>query len=265
MALAASDYFIPRTSFVPYILEDLYIKGGFRVFKTLADRDTYIQKAKQLAFFEDFDSRKVGMLCCVIDENRQIYQLDTNKESWTLFKPGGEVTVAEPLYNNNGTIHIRENVLLPTPAPGTPAGSSVVLDADMRPVWAPPAGGQPGMRGKVPIVFPVLDAGQSATYLLDIAATVILLELEVNMADFKVEIFSTVDMDDENPYTFISADGYLSDQGIKEQNGQLWKFRRFSILANLETPVIGRHYVKVTNMNPIAAVPTVDIHYLELQ
>jgi hypothetical protein len=264
MAIAASDYFIPRTSFVPYILEDIYIKGGFRVFATLAARDDYIVRAKQLAFFEDFDSRKIGMLCSVIAENRQVYQLNDDKETWSVFAPGGDFTAVEPLFKQDGSLRIREAVLLPTVVPGTSAGSSVVLDNDLRPVWGNPTAGTPGSRSTFNHVFDSIDTGQFGEVELVASSCLILLRMAVNVPDLKVEIFSTPDKIDNNPYTFISTDVYIEDEGIREQNGVVTKFRRFSILANLEVPVASKHYIRVTNVGPVSQVPVIDMLYLDI-
>ena len=63
MPIYASAFFIPTSASIPYILEDIYQKGGYRSVATLVDRDAIKTAA-----------RKQGMLCYV-REDQTIYWL----------------------------------------------------------------------------------------------------------------------------------------------------------------------------------------------
>lgn len=63
MPIYASAFFVPTSASIPYILEDLYQKGGYRSVATIVDRDAIKTAA-----------RKQGMLCYV-REDTTIYWL----------------------------------------------------------------------------------------------------------------------------------------------------------------------------------------------
>lgn len=63
MPIYASAFFIPTSASIPYILEDIYQKGGYRSVATIAERDAIKTAA-----------RKQGMLCYV-REDQVIYWL----------------------------------------------------------------------------------------------------------------------------------------------------------------------------------------------
>lgn len=261
MPLAAIDYFRPASQYVPYVLEDVYLKGGYRVFNTLADRDAYIVKAKQLAFFPDFDSRKEGMMCHVI-ENKTLYQLDSTKENWEELKTGVNFDIDQPLQFIGDTLRIDPAFILPS---GGVAGSVLTKGVNGAPIWQTP-GLQQGVRGTVEYT-PANPIAPGAMHLMDfeLPQTILLLKVELNTPDIKLEGWTTPDYTDSNPYTFISSEVYLTDEGIKDQNGELTKFRRFSVMANLQTPAQNRQYFSMTNQNAFSVQPSLLIHYLSLQ
>lgn len=63
MPVFPTSFFVPPSSSVPFLLEDIYVRGGFRVVSTLADRDE----------IHNF-SRKEGMWV-VVQEDNTIYEL----------------------------------------------------------------------------------------------------------------------------------------------------------------------------------------------
>lgn len=75
----------------------------------------------------------------------------------------------------------------------------------------------------------------------------------------KVEVFSTPDKDEINPYTFIATPDHLMDDGTVYLNdGSSFQSRQYSIFTNLETPPKDLHYVTVTSIdNHLASTPVV--------
>jgi hypothetical protein len=75
----------------------------------------------------------------------------------------------------------------------------------------------------------------------------------------KVEVFSTPDKDEINPYTFIATPDHLMDDGTVYLNdGSSFQSRQYSIFTNLETPPKDIHYVTITSIdNHLASTPVV--------
>ena len=67
MPIALASYLIPRAGNSYALLEDIYIKGGFRILQTLAERDAI-----------DPTATKVGMLVYVVDDKKTYRLLDGN-------------------------------------------------------------------------------------------------------------------------------------------------------------------------------------------
>lgn len=263
MPLIVDDFINPSSEWVPYILDDKYLKGGFRVFPTLADRDAYTLFAKDLAFFEDYDSRKVGMVCSVA-ETDTLYKLGADRETWSELELGGGIdfTPENPLQLIGNLLRIDPRYIVPPPSK---AGQVLTTSISLTPLWQDLALKQ-GTRSTVQYtVTNAVAPGGTHDFSLDMSPSVILLHVEVNTPDMKLEGFSTSARTDNNPYTFISDEIHLIDEGIKYQNGDETKFRRFSILANLEEPVSSLQHFRITNLSPIDINPTVDIMYLSLQ
>lgn len=76
MPLYASAFFVPTSAGVPYILEDIYLRGGYRSVATIADRNAIKSAA-----------RKQGAICYV-RENKTLYWLpDTVTSGDDAWKP----------------------------------------------------------------------------------------------------------------------------------------------------------------------------------
>lgn len=263
MAVVVDDYMVPGSEWIPYLLEDTNIKGGYRVFKTVADRDAYMQHAKDIAWFEEYDSRKHGMLCFCMDTDT-IYKLEADKETWVELELGGgtEFTIDSPLQFIGSLLRIDPAYLIPN---GGNPGDVLTRTLAGTTMWQQLPLTQ-GIRASVEYTpIAAVGPGVQHHFDLELPPTIMILELEINTPDMKLEGWTGVNRDDANPYTFISSDTYLIDEGIKEQNGEIMKFRRFSFMANLEEPLTSRQYFTLTNLSPVDATPTIRITYLALQ
>lgn len=92
MPLYPTSFFIPPTG-VPFIVEDIYVRGGYRVVADLAARD-----AMTVA------GRKQGMICRVLSENT-LYELigGTGNTFWQVFDATKYVKLGAPLKLDAGT------------------------------------------------------------------------------------------------------------------------------------------------------------------
>lgn len=75
----------------------------------------------------------------------------------------------------------------------------------------------------------------------------------------KVEVFSTPDKNEPNPYTFIATPDHLTDDGsVWLNDGSSFQSRQYSIFTNLEEPPKDIHYVTITSIdNHLAATPVI--------
>tara|TARA_B100000214_G_scaffold357534_2_gene317232 strand:+ start:35869 stop:36672 length:804 start_codon:yes stop_codon:yes gene_type:complete len=264
MPLSATSYFLPASSNVPFIIEDTYLKGGYRVFKTISDRDQWVQDAIGKSFnglIEQFDARKEGQLAYVV-EDAVIYKLTADKETWEELKFGTDYQVEAPIQViGESTISIDPDRVVPVP--GTP-GQILGLDANKKPVWIDYVSNS-GTRGIVEYEMEEsLESGDLHDFdLPDVGKVVMLLKLEVNALDLKVEGFTTAARDDKNPYTYISDVNLLVDEGIQVQDdGSYKRFRRYSFLANLDDPVERTLHFRFTNVGDAPIRPKMTLTYL---
>lgn len=263
MPITATDYFVPGSQYIPYLLEDSYLKGGFRVFDTIAARDQYIQHAASIAWLPEMDSRKIGMLCSVI-ETDTIYKLNTDKLTWSELELGGsaELSVDNPLRIVDDVLSIDPFYVIPD---GGNAGDVLTRASNGTLIWTTPQIGQ-GVRGVIqytPEDF--IAPGGLHSFTLDMPACVMLIRVELSAPEIKLEGWETAERTSQNPYTFVSSETQMVDNGIRDQNGEQTKFRRYSFLANQDEPVAPSQYFTLTNLGAVDLKPTVTITYLGLQ
>lgn len=261
MPITATDFFKPGSTYVPYLLEDIYLKGGYRVMPTIAARDEYIQHAKSIAWLPQMDSRKEGMMCYVV-EDKAIYTLEADLESWKVLEISGSVEVSDPLQFIDNILRVDPAYLIPD---GGKAGDVLTRALNGTALWQTLPLAQ-GMRGSIDYTVPTLIAsGAEHKVDFEMPATVMLLRVEVSAPEIKIEGWSSPLPAEQNPYTFISSETQLYDEGIRDQNGEETKFRRYSFMANQEEPVQNRQYFTITNLGPVDVMPTLKIMYLSLQ
>lgn len=257
MPIVQTSYVVPSSPSIPYLVEDIYFKGGFRVVADAIARDAIKAQAK-----------KVGMLVLTALDGK-IWQLQEDKISWVEFKSGGgtQTLIGEaPIsVKVNGNIVIDPQYVIPS---GGETGDYIVKNIDGSPIWKPiNLSGISGNRVIGTWVSPsAIEPADTVEFFVAMSNTLLLLELSADIPQVKVEIFTTSARTEPNPYTFISSNLNPSDQGITEQtDGSLLKGRRFSILANLEQPPSNLIYWRVTNLAPVPITPTLHYTYLTLQ
>lgn len=212
MPINIASYLQPRNATNPdpalrgtyYLVEDLYLKGGFQVRDNATERDGINEL-----------NRKKGMFVLTADDQK-LWVLQEDLLTWSEFKSG----------SGSG---------------GTPVRSVAIQ--------------------------PLLTVAGAAyeNFELDLGKTVMLLGLKVDVPCI-VEIHSTIDRADTNPYKFIANNNQLEDDGTTiMSDGTIVKGRRFSILSNMEDPVSSKHYVKVVNQKDVMIQPTLTFIYLPLE
>lgn len=79
----------------------------------------------------------------------------------------------------------------------------------------------------------------------------------------KVEVFTTPDMDEDNPYTFIATPDHLKDDGTVILNdGSSFQSRQYSIWNNLEDPPTQNVYMKVSSLDSYLAGDPVELEVM---
>lgn len=267
MPLAAISNFVPSSPDVPYILEDTHLKGGYRVFKTIADRDDWTAKADKKSFnglIDIIDARKVGQLAYVIEDDT-IYKLLEDKLTWEELKFGADYQVETPLQViGDNRLSIDPDRIIPVP--GEP-GQVLGLSAEGKPIWVDMVSSS-GTRGVVEYTAPEpIESGAEHEFSIpDVGKSIMLIKMELNATDIRIEGFGSSKREDKNPYMFVSDVNLLFDEGIRvDSEGEYERFRRHSFLSNLDNPVTRTHYFKFTNIGDAPATPTMKLTYLVLE
>ena len=247
------DAAVSTESKVPYIMEDLDLKGGIRVVTDISARDAIKKSA-----------RKAGMLVVTAD-TFQIWQLQQDMNAFVELPQGQQIVGVNPIsVQVNGDVAIDPNYTIPQ---NGIVGDFVVKDIDGKPAWKTVnLAGNTGTRIDVTHTAALaIDPLSHYDFDLDMSSTILTLKTLLDVPNVKLEGFSTVARDDLNPYTFISTPEILSDSGITLlADGSQYKNRRYNIIANLETPVSNKIYWRMTNLSELPITPTVSFTFLIL-
>lgn len=281
MPIQSNDYFQPTSTAQPFLLDDQFLQGGYKVVLDLAGRDYLLNNPEGL---------KVGMLVYVLSE-KKFFQLDgeqmtkpfwdiptfiesgfTHFDAFQVTNPqwveaefgGGPIeTIAFPFLVEDGVLKMDPSVAIP---PGGQPGQFLVPNVGGELEWidAPSFGLK---RGTQSFTCPMtLNQGDTFDFSLPMAKSIMLLAVTLSSQDIKIEGFNNPLRDEKNPYTFISHIDFMTDEGVTvKDDGSYINHRRHSFLANLEDPVTNTLFFRFTNIGQSAASPTVDIKYLILE
>lgn len=307
MPIYASAFFIPTSASIPYILEDVYLKGGYRSVATIAERDLiktaarkqgmlcYVREDQNIYWLPDaviagaaawkpFDVTKYvnfvwkdplkmavvdGKSEVSIDPKRIVPLIVDEQEGFVLFAgPDG------PVWQEFDPLPSRANAqkgwalildankdLIWGPVTGLPPtdgvleGSAVVLGPD-GPEWGEVSGGNK-LRTLLSAAFIGVPADGTVTQVVDIpSASVMVVQLGVDVPDVLITIHSSSAYNDTNPYAFRSAPAMLEDDGTSvAENGDVSRQRRYALFAaaDIANP---KMYITATN----EGTATTDIH-----
>ena len=256
MPVIVRDWQVPSSAYQPYLLEDIYMRGGFRIVETLADRNNRIHPL----------AMKEGMMVYV-EEEKQYYTLDEfdlNSMTivWGKAKFGGPIDqVATPLYVDQGVLKVNYSNIIP--ADGLP-GQLLTKDAQGKLVWVDQQSGP--LREKFSFTCPVsLNEQELYDFSLELGKSVLIIQVALNAPDIELTAYPQRTRSEDNPYKFISDVDYPYDQGIRKEDGEELKFRRYSFLVNQEDPVTNEQFFRFKNVGSNAVIPKVDIYYLRLE
>lgn len=253
MPVFLQSFLLPSFPQLPFLLEDKYLRGGFQSLTTLVERDDmHIVK------------KKPGMLVYV-KETSAYYQMSDDLSEWLDASLGGGIgeVVAPMLINEDGALAIDINRILPSGgSPGQLAQKQ--LDGSIQ--WVD-AATNAGARGTSELECPLqLSTGEVYDFELPLAKTLMLLKVILNAPDIQLTGYTTSMRDDKNPFTFISHIDFMQDEGVLLVDASTKEYkRRFSFMANLETPVSDKLYFTFKNLGVAPVTPKVIIDYLAMQ
>lgn len=256
MPVSVTTFFLPANAGVPFILEDLYLRGGFKVYDTIEDRDNS----------HPF-SRKPGMLCYTTDQDTY-FKLLSDRITWEEFTVGGDgglsaESIAEPLYiNEDGKLAVREYAMLPKV---TEPNQTLVTTNQNTVEWQDKVVNT-GQRSRAIFESPTsVESGETVEFELEMAKSVLLVTTKLSSPGLLLEGFASNLRDDPNPYTFQSTGDYLVDEGIKVEGESETAVRRYSLMSNKEEPVVSTLYFRLTNKGDLSITPKVEITYVSLE
>tara|TARA_Y100001963_G_C6770659_1_gene444700 strand:+ start:672 stop:1439 length:768 start_codon:yes stop_codon:yes gene_type:complete len=255
MPILMRDWIVPSSPYLPYLLEDTFMKGGFRIVPDLATRDTKIHPL----------AMKQGMLVYVEEEGQYFtldeFDLGTMNIKWGPAKFGGPIDeVAQPLVVESGVLKLAPNQVIPEGI----AGQRLTFGEDGKLKWVDAHEG--AKRYSTEFECPiVLNPQEEYDFELDLGKTLMLHKVIINAPEIQLTGFPTKDRSELNPYKYISDTEIPYDQGIRNDGGEFTYYRRFSFLSNMEDPVNSKIYFRFTNVSGVAAQPKVTINYLRLE
>lgn len=260
MPVQVNSYLLPASASLPYLVEDIYVRGGMRVVADIAARD----KIHVMA-------RKTGMLVWCTSEQK-MFQLAPGNKTWEEANLGGGGGSADLRFVAPFTEAVDEdgkrviglnagNRIPQSPGPG------YALQSGPNQTLAWVDGKQNADRGTRQLAtFEAPDfmaPAETINFDLEMSRTNMLIEVTLNAVDIEVQCHSTKERNDVNPYIFRSAANLLSDDGTKIEDGKLKKDRRFAFVANMDNTV--KQYWTIKNLGSLPAKPKLSVIYLVLQ
>ena len=253
MAISISSALQPKAGQKYYLLEDVYVKGGFQVVDDVATRDAILAS-----------NRKVGMLVSCIDTGL-IYKLESDLTTWTEFKSGGGGGGFVIVTNEEARDAIPEasrqvGMLVSC----SENGKLYKLIGDLI-TWEAVGSDLNTRSRQVAYITNDIEAGGFVEFSFELGACALILGLEVS-APVLVEAFGDPDRTESNPYAFLATEDHLQDDGsMKFADGTILRTRRYSVFSNLETPPKNFIYFRLTNMADVARSVELAVTYLVLE
>lgn len=164
----------------------------------------------------------------------------------------GNVSVSANLFVGN-VITVGNLYSLPTTAPGIGQVIAAEGDGSLRTYWAPGSPESGIRRRKYQTTITSLVGYGTSEFVLSLGISSIVYAVSVSRP-VKVEVFSTPDKSEPNPYTFIATPDHLTDDGVVVLNdGSSFQSRQYSIFSNLEEPAQPNVYVTLSSLDPYEA------------
>jgi hypothetical protein len=154
------------------------------------------------------------------------------------------------------------------------AGMLVIVQADMKIYQMETSmtswrefnlGGGSPVRQTVQFATNSLKANDAQNFPLNLGRSAVIFKLAVD-TPCKVEVFSTVQRDEPNPYQFLATSDHLEDDGSTLlTDGTVMKGRRFNIFANLEEGNATDVYFRITNTDSVEKNVNLTVQFLPLE
>lgn len=251
MALQLASNIVPSSGGTFYLLEDLYLKGGFQVRDTVAARDTIALsnlKIGQLVLtVADSKIWKVKELVLQTRDNPDVEE----KVTWEEFLTGEAAAGGLSDAPRDGKVYGRKD------------GAWVKVTASVSGEDGEPI--TPKSRTVAIATVPALLAGATQDIELDLAVSCIMLKLSLSRPA-RLTIYGTPGKDEPNPYTFQATEDHLTDDGsMLLADGSVFRTRNFSILANMENTPSEKFYATVESVDDAEDAVVITMTYLPLE
>ncbi len=259
MPVSMISFLTPVSPSLPYLVEDIYLRGGMRVVADLVARDKIHPGA-----------RKPGMLVWVTAESK-LYQLKADNRTWEVASLGGggsdDLRFVAPFTeavdaDGKRVIGINSGNRIPQ-SPG--AGYALQSGPNQTLIWVDAK--QNADRGtRVISTYETpqpLAPGQTINFVLEMSRTAMMVDVTLNAVDIEIQCHSRKERNDANPYIFRSAANLLSDDGTHIEDGKLVKDRRYAFVANVDNSP--NQYWTIKNIGDLPAKPKLTVTYLVLQ
>lgn len=257
MAIKLTSNLVKQSPAIPFLFEDSDLRGGFRVVSTVSDLANIAVPAKE-----------EGMLV-IVQSTMELHQLESGTfvNKGKLNQGSGLVkSVSSPLVLSvGGDLALENSRSIPE---ATQQGRYLKLDSNLEPIWAPlDAGTGTGVRNTVShTISNSIDGGESVDFTTTFGRSALLIKVELDVAQVKVEAFGDPSRGESNPYTFKSRPNQLSDDGSTlMSDGTIEYGRRYAFVSNTEDPVNNVTYWKMTNHGNLPVTPTLTVTYTAIE
>ena len=172
----------------------------------------------------------------------------------------GSANISSNLYVGQ-SITVGNLYTLPTEAPGSGQILAAIGGGSLTTYWIPAPADSVIRRRKYELTIDTLLGYGSVDVNLSLGISSIVYGLTVSRP-VKVEVFSTPDRSEPNPYTFIATPDHLTDDGVVVLNdGSSYQSRQYSIFSNLEDPPRTNVYATISSLDPYEAATPVQLSF----
>ncbi|AXG66872.1 hypothetical protein HOU08_gp146 [Dickeya phage vB_DsoM_JA29] len=254
MPVMLTSFLLPSNTALPFLVQDIHLKGGLRCVKSSADRDAIKSGA-----------RSAGMMVWVSDD-KQMYQLADDLTTWEDAKLGNNLVFKSPLKvvqnaNNEQEVSLEDSQLIPK---ADQPGLVLTSGANGALSWSN-FGGSAGAGARLNVEYSAQDfinPGENLNFTLDMSQTCMLLVVELNAFDIEIQFHTTDERNDRNPYLFRSTVDFLSDDGVTIEDNTIIKHRRYAFVS---VPSGKTHYGVMRNLGSSPAQPKLSVTYLVME
>lgn len=265
MPVTVTSFFVKANPLIPFLLQDVDLRGGMRVVPDASHLLPISQNPNAILM----GARVPGMLVVTAD-TMHVHQLNTSGQfidrgilgSGT----GSFKDIAYPLMlNDDNDLTVDPSALLPE---GGRYGDILRIDASGKPYWSQlEASPDVGVRTVVThSISNPIDPSAHVDFELPMGRTNLMIDVRTDTPLIQIEAYGTPARNETNPYIFRSrADQMFDDGSSLLADGATRYSRRVSFVANREDPVAQIIYWRITNQGNLPARPTVTIIFTALE